>query len=308
MDRTPHKSIKERTAISTPDSKWSIEHIINTKHSMPYTLKDTQNYNDDYNQGHEEQPSTRYNQGQEQQHHGSTYLLLEENMREYQYVYNITSAHPKLYNVNASSFQKTKCKVKCKDKTGIFTFYESLQHIAIIFQIPMQNMQDIGTTHPVCPLNQNKCANYENAYVITSGVIYQNLEDPAIWEEYSQGWNIVSSSLHHSDGYAVLYDILSEILPKLNNNSSKNIKIERPIYGNMTSNNIYAYVAHYYSFLKPEGLGTKLCTYTLYKQASYVASDMEQEPHKRFDKAVVCIRSQLEHSPDGYEVPRDITI
>ena len=104
-------------------------------------------------------------------------------------------------------------------------------------------MQYINITHQLCPLDQNKCTNYDNAYITASGVKYHKINDPYLWEGYSKGWSIVSYSLHHSDGYTVMYNILSEVLSKLNKNSPKIINIERPIYSNMASNHIHASIS-----------------------------------------------------------------
>ena len=76
----------------------------------------------------------------------------------------------------------------------------------------------------------------------------------------------------------------------------------------MITDTIYAYIAQYYYFPKFEDLGTTVRTYTPYEQASYIASDMEQDPHNHFNKAVIYIRSQLEHSSEDQEVPRDSTM
>ena len=88
----------------------------------------------------------------------------------------------------------------------------------------------------------------------------------------------------------------------------KSHKIERPLYTSHDDDNIYSYVTAYNAFLKLEGLANHSRTYTPYEIAIYIADDLEKDPHKRFDKGIDHVRLQLQHSNNGIDVPRDISI
>jgi len=48
------------------------------------------------------------------------------------------------------------------------------------------------------------------------GVLYQKLNNPCRWTGYNQDWNIVKSNIHDCDGFDVMYNLLSDILSKIN--------------------------------------------------------------------------------------------
>ena len=128
-----------------------------------------------------------------------------------------------------------------------------------------------------------------------------------MWQGYDQGWNLVTSNLLGCDGFEVMQDVLSDILPKLNVNSAKTNAIQRPIYDNMEEDNIYTYLNMYNAFLMFEQLGTTSRTYTAYEQAVYITTDLDRDTHHRFDKGISHVRMQLKHSTDGISVSKDIT-
>lgn len=110
------------------------------------------------------------------------------------------------------------------------------------------------------------------------------------------------------DGFKVLYDTLTRVLPKLNKNTPKSYKIHKPTYADVDNDDIYSYVNAYNTFLEFEGLENHSRTYTHIKIAVYIADDLEKDPYKRFEKGIAHVRLQLKHSPNGMTVPNDIGI
>ena len=124
------------------------------------------------------------------------------------------------------------------------------------------------------------------------GALYYELNDVALWTGYDQGWNLVKSNLLDFDGFEVLYDVLSEVLPK-SNKTPKSYKILRPTYTDTDNDKIYTYVTAYSAFLEFEFLGNNCCTYKPYDIAVYIADYPERDPYKPFEKGITYVRSQL---------------
>ena len=232
----------------------------------------------------------------------------KDQLRESQYIYDIKSPHPKLHSVNTSGLYKINWKVTCSSEMEIFTFYESLKHMASTCGIPMRQITDIDETTGVCPLSPKNCANYDIIYPLMAGAIYHKINDQSLLKGYPLGWNLVTSNLHDCDGFEVMFDVLGEILPKLNINSAKSVFIKQPVYATMPHDDIYEYISAYKAFLKFENLGTNCRTYSAYEQVVYILGDLDRDPQQRFEKGIDYARTQLSHSVDGISVPRDITI
>ena len=111
----------------------------------------------------------------------------KDQLRESQYIYDITSPHPKLHSVNTSGLYKINWKVTCSSEMEIFTFYESLKHMASTCGIPMRQITDIDETTGVCPLSPTNCANYDIIYPLMAGAIYHKINDQSLWKGYPLG-------------------------------------------------------------------------------------------------------------------------
>ena len=122
------------------------------------------------------------------------------------------------------------------------------------------------------------------------GTLYHKINDKSLWYGYDQGWNLVTSNLLECNGFEVMQDVLSDILPRLNVNSAKTNAIQRPTYENMEEDNIYTYLNMYNAFLMFEQLGTTSRTYTDYEQAVYITTDLDRDTHHRFDKGIAHVR------------------
>ena len=83
----------------------------------------------------------------------------------------------------------------------------------------MRDLDDIDDTNCVYPLNQNNCTNFDKMYRLMKGAIFYNLNYAALWMGYAQGWNLVKSNRLDCDQFEVIYNVLSEVLPKLNKNT-----------------------------------------------------------------------------------------
>ena len=212
------------------------------------------------------------------------------------------------YYVNTNTFYKIRWNNKCTNEADIFSFYKTLQHMASTCNIPLRNLDEIDETNGVCPLTPENCTNYDKVYKLMSGAIFYKINDATLWTGYDQGWNLVKSNILDCDGYEVMYDVLAEVLPKLNKKTPKSHKIQRPVYADTTNDNVYSYINTYNTFLEFESLGSNSRKYTPYEVAVYVADDLEKDPYKRFDKGILHVRQQLECSKDGVNVPKDITI
>ena len=241
--------------------------------------------------------------------HANTYNNSRHNsssstpLRDSEYIYNSQTI-----SVNTNTFYKLRWNNKCSSELDIFTFYKSLQHMASTCGIPLRDLDDIDENNGVCPLTPSNCQNYNTIYKLMKGAIYYKINDATLWTGFDQGWNLVKSNLLDCDGFEVMYDILSEVLPKLNKKTPKSHKIKRPTYIECDSDNVYSYVNQYFAFLEFERLENNQRTYTAYEIAVYVADDLERDPHKRFDKGIDYVRLQLKYSADGITVPKDITI
>ena len=224
-------------------------------------------------------------------------------LNDQEYIFN-----SKKYYVNTNTFYKLRWSSTCKNEMEILSFYKTLQHMASTCGIPLRDLDDVDEFNGVCPLTNENCTNYEKVYKLMSGAIFYKINDAALWTGYDQGWNLVKSNILNCDGFEVLYDVLAEVLPKLNKNTPKSHKIQRPTYTDIDNDNIYSYINSYNAFLEFESLGSNSRTYTPYEIAVYVADDLEKDPHRRFEKGIQHVRQKLERSPDGIIVPKDISI
>ena len=224
-------------------------------------------------------------------------------LKDQEYIYD-----GQRHSVNTNTFYKLRWSNKCTSEVEIMSFYKALQHMASTCGIPMRDLDDIDEDNGVCPLTPENCINYSKVYKLMKGALYYKLNDATLWTGFDQGWNLVKSNLLDCDGFEVLYDVLSEVLPKLNKNTPKSHKIQRPTYTDSENDNIYSYVTAYSAFLEFEALGSNSRTYTPYEIAVYVADDLERDPHKRFEKGITYVRSQLKLSTDGITVPKDISL
>ena len=114
----------------------------------------------------------------------------------------------------------------------------------------MRDLSDIDENNGVCPLSQENCKNYEKVYKLMKGAIFHKINDQKLSEGYDHGWYLVISNLSDCDGFEVMLDLLSEILPRLNVKTTKSTKISRPYYTDMEADNIYHYINQYNVFLK----------------------------------------------------------
>ena len=102
------------------------------------------------------------------------YIYQQE--KTYANINMFTTLQPHIPNSTTSTratFTK-KCKVQYRDEMGLFTFYKSPEHIAVICQLSIRIMQDIDTTHPVCLLDKYNYPNYVITYSIASGALSKN--------------------------------------------------------------------------------------------------------------------------------------
>ena len=235
--------------------------------------------------------------------YNSSYSMTNKAPSDQEYFYN-----SKKYYVNISTFYKLQWNCKCQNEVEILTFYKTLQHMASTCGIPLRDLDDVDETHGVCPLTIHNCSNYEKIYKLMSGAIFYKINDESLWDGYNQGWNLIKSNILHCDGFEVLYDILAEVLPKLNKNTAKSHKIQKPSYTEMDDDNIYTYISAYNAFLEFESLGSNSRNYTPHEITVYIADDLEKDPHKRFDKGISYVRQKLERSPDGVNVAKDISL
>ena len=127
--------------------------------------------------------------------------------------------------INTNTFYKLKWNNVCSSEEDILSFYESLQHIASTCGIPMNNLADITEFTGVCPLTKDNCENFEKVYKLMKGALFYKINDEKLWKGYTQGWNLVKANLLNCDGFEVLQDILSEVIPSLNMNMPKCHKI-----------------------------------------------------------------------------------
>ena len=158
-----------------------------------------------------------YNSNRSDYYRSNNNLPTEDQLKDYEYIYTEDGEFPKLHAVNIKTFYNIKWNSKCTTEMDIFHFYETLQHMASTCGIPMRDLKDIDNDDKgVCPLNPSNCQNYDKIYKLMKGAVFHKIHDSKLWEGYSHGWNLVTSNLSDCDGFEVMFDILSEILPALN--------------------------------------------------------------------------------------------
>ena len=91
----------------------------------------------------------------------------------FQFLYLLGNHHVK--EVESYKFQKAKLNVKCVDEDYVFTFYNTLQHIAASFNILLQPLKEITKTTGLCQLTKDNCIGYERAKDIISAVLHLKL-------------------------------------------------------------------------------------------------------------------------------------
>ena len=82
--------------------------------------------------------------------------------------------------VESYKFQKAKLSVKCEGEDYVFTFYNTLCHVAASFNILLQPLEKITKTTGICLLTANNCVGYEQAKDIMSTAIHLKLT----WNDY----------------------------------------------------------------------------------------------------------------------------
>ena len=200
-------------------------------------------------------------------------------LKDTEYVNYTDDETPQITEVNVNTFYKIRWNSKCTKELDVFHFYKTLQHTSSTCGIPMRDLSEIDENNGVCPLSPDNCKNYGKVYKLMKGTLFHKINDKKLFDGYNHGWNLVTSNLSDCDGFEVMLDLLSEILPRLNIKTTKSTKIARPQYIDIALDNIYHHINKYNAFLKFEALGSHKREYSPYEIAVYVANDLQSDPH-----------------------------
>ena len=91
---------------------------------------------------------------------------------------------PQRRYVNTNTFYKLWWSSKYNCRIRVFSFYKSLQHMASIYGIPLQDLEDIDEHNGVCPLISDNCKDYDRTYKMMSGASFYKINNATLWVGY----------------------------------------------------------------------------------------------------------------------------
>ena len=143
-------------------------------------------------------------------------------------------------------------------RASIFTFYNTLRHIAGSFNILLLPLMEITKSTGVCQLTPTNCIGYENARETMSTALHIKLTTGVFFTGFSQAESYVNAASNNSDGFRLLYRIV-EIYTPTTTCFERGIhkSIEQPQYSDVDNDSIYTFINRYknyllYELLSPE--------------------------------------------------------
>ena len=159
----------------------------------------------------------------------------------FQFLYPIGNHHVK--EIDSHKFQKAKLSVKCVDEDFVFTFYNTLRHIAASFNILLRPLEEITKSTGVCQLTKDNCIGYENAKDIMATALHLKLVGSDYFKSFPKAQTFITAAANSSDGFRLIYRILEIIHPRLRlEKGGLHKTIDPPSYNDITDDSIYTII------------------------------------------------------------------
>ena len=209
----------------------------------------------------------------------------------FQFLHPKRNHHPR--EVESHKFNKATLSVKCTSEDNIFTFYNTLRHIAGNFNILLLPLTEITKEKGVCQITAENCINFESARDAMSTALHLKLTTNDYFKGFPQAKTYVQAAANNADGFKLLYRIVEIIHPQLRASKGGIHKsIEPPSYNDVNDDSIYTLLNRYKNYLLYELLSPETRKYNKREQATYIINSLKDD--ERFSPGVEYVRSTLQ--------------
>ena len=173
----------------------------------------------------------------------------------FHFCYPINKHHVK--EAEIYKFQNAKLHVYCSGKDNMFTFYNTLRHIASSFNILMKPLEEITKETGIYQLMEDKRVSYEQARDIVSTNLHIKLTESDYFKSFHKAQTYIHAVANNSNGFKLMYIILEIIHSRLRiSKGSIHKTIEAPTYSNVENDSICIFITRYKNYLL-----SPYCTY-----------------------------------------------
>ena len=196
------------------------------------------------------------------------------------------------HEIETHKFQKAKITAKCENEDTIFTFYNTLRHIAGSFNILLLPLSKITKETGTCLLTPTNCIGYEHAREAMSSALHIKLTTGEYFKGFPQAQSYVNAAANNSDGFRLIYRIIEIIHPKLRAAKGGIHKsIDPPQYSNVEDDSIYTFINSYKNYLLYKLLSPEKRQYNKAEQTAFITTSLSNDDH--FQPGVEYVKSNL---------------
>jgi len=153
----------------------------------------------------------------------------------------------------------------------VFTFYDTLRHIAASFNIFLRPLMEITKEIGVCQPSPENCVGYEQARNMLSTVLCLKLTGNDYFRSFTKAQTYIQSSKNNSDKFKQIYGILEIIHPRLKiSKDGTHEVIELPTYNDVSDDSICMFITRYKSCLLYEQLSMEQISYNKREQTMFI--------------------------------------
>ena len=175
----------------------------------------------------------------------------------------------------------------------MFTFYNTLRHIAASFNILLRPLEEITKTTGVCQLTQSNCIGYEHAKDIMSTALHLKLTGNDYFKSFPKAQTFITAAANSSDGFRLLYRILEIIHPRLRlEKGGLHKTIDPPSYNDIADDSIYTFITRYKNYLLYEKLSPENRSYNKREQTMFIIKALGID--SRFKDGLVYVEATLQ--------------
>ena len=209
-----------------------------------------------------------------------------------QFLYPLGNYHVK--EVESYKFQKAKLNVKCSSEDYVFTFYNTLRHVAKNYNILLLPLSEVSKINGVCQLTPNNCVGYEQAHENMSTALHIKLVGSDYFKSFDKAKTYIDSASNSCNGFRLLYRILEIIHPRLRlEKGGLHKTIDSPSYSNITDDSVYTFIKRYENYLLYEEPSPQNRTYTQCEQTMFIIKELSED--KRFKDGLLYVQGTLQN-------------
>ena len=194
----------------------------------------------------------------------------------FQFLYPKDNHHAR--EVESHKFQKTKLAVTCTSEDSIFTFYNTLRHIAASYNILLRPLKEITKETGICQITKENSIGYDAAQETMATALHMKLTTNNYFKEFPAAQTYVRAASNDSDTFKLMYRILEIIHPQLRASKGGIHKtIKAPSYDEIEDDSIYTFINRYKNYLLYEMLSTEKRQYNKQEQTMYVVNALKKD-------------------------------